>query len=185
MYVILPGVFGTRMCFHCLDCNGDSTDIGYMNKDCNACCDYMGHNHRAMGGYAGLATGMAFATEYQGEGTPHGHGFISLANMYQHHNLEEIGKMIAHISQKITAADMLERITQFVEHVQREDHFEADKHESNIGQPESEFHANNAGPLKKRALEHAPCFLVHCSGISLYVAWFSKLSPKNTPQRQR
>lgn len=35
-----------------------------------------------MGGYAGLATGLAFATEYQGEATPHGHGFVSLANMY-------------------------------------------------------------------------------------------------------
>ena len=32
-------------------------------------------------GFAGLATGLAFATEFQGDGTPHGHGFVSLANM--------------------------------------------------------------------------------------------------------
>ena len=50
-----------------------------------------------MGGYAGLATGMAFATEYQGEATPHGHGFVSLANMYQHHNLEQIGSIIERV----------------------------------------------------------------------------------------
>ena len=34
-----------------------------------------------MGGYAGIATAMAFATEYQGEATPHGHGFISFEDI--------------------------------------------------------------------------------------------------------
>ena len=49
---------------------------------------------KLMGGYAGLATALAFATEYQGEATPHGHGFISLANIYQHNNLHTISTMI-------------------------------------------------------------------------------------------
>ena len=74
-----------------------------------------------MGGYAGLATGMAFATEYQGEATPHGHGFDSFVNMYQHHNLNEIGNLIEQNHRGISAEDMLERVTHFVEHLQRED----------------------------------------------------------------
>ena len=30
------------------------------------------------------AAAMGFATEFQGDGTSHGHGFVSLSNMYQH-----------------------------------------------------------------------------------------------------
>eukprot|EP00973_Karenia_brevis_P030831 4252972-Karenia_brevis.AAC.1 len=58
--------------------------------DACACSDYMGCNNKLMGGYAGLGTGLCFATEYQGEATPHGHGFVSLGNMYQYHTLDEI-----------------------------------------------------------------------------------------------
>ena len=93
-----------------------------------------------------MATAMAFATEYQGEATPHGHGFVSLANMYQHHTLEEIGNMIEHNSQKIAPEVMLERITKFCEHLQREDHFDHDQHDANLEELEKQFHANNDGP---------------------------------------
>ena len=34
------------------------------------------------------------ATELQGDGTPHGHGFVSRANMYQHNTLEDIKRLI-------------------------------------------------------------------------------------------
>ena len=94
MHVILPNLFGVRMCFMCPDCNADHTDPDVQRTVDVACSDYMGSNQKAIGGYAGLATGLAFATEYQGEASQHGHGFISLANMYQHHTLEEIGEMI-------------------------------------------------------------------------------------------
>ena len=72
------------MCFQCPDCNADSDEVGAgsVEFECAACSDYMGCNSKFMGGYAGLATGMGFATEFQGEGTPHGHGFVSLANMF-------------------------------------------------------------------------------------------------------
>ena len=53
-----------------------------------------------------------------GEATPHGHGFISLANMYQHHNLDEIRRMIEANRQSISPEQMLQRITHFVEHLQ-------------------------------------------------------------------
>ena len=96
MYVVLPLVFGIRMCFQCPDCNADAEEFNAESGDfeCAACSDYMGNNTKLMGGYAGLATGMGFATEFQGEGTPHGHGFVCLANMWQHHTLEEIGRII-------------------------------------------------------------------------------------------
>ena len=55
----------------------------------------MGNNARTMGGYAGLAQGLAFATELQGDSTPHGHGFMALANAYQHSTLEEIAEKIS------------------------------------------------------------------------------------------
>ena len=66
MYVILPTVFGLRMCFLCPDCNADGTDPKTKRLDF-ACSDCRGCNSKLVGGYAGMATGMAFATEYQGE----------------------------------------------------------------------------------------------------------------------
>ena len=60
-------------------CNADSDDVGCCS--CAGCSDYLGSNSKLLGGFAGLATGLAFATEFQGDGTPHGHGFVSLANM--------------------------------------------------------------------------------------------------------
>ena len=93
-----------------------------------------------------MATAMLFATEYQGEATPHGHGFISLANMYQHSTLEQIGNMIEKNAKGISPEDMLERITRFCEHLQREDHYDHEKHEKNLNSLEKQFHANNEGP---------------------------------------
>ena len=66
--VVVASLFGIRMCFHCPHCqNEDECD------DIEPCQDYLGTNMKLMGGYAGLATALAFATEYQGEATPHGH----------------------------------------------------------------------------------------------------------------
>eukprot|EP00973_Karenia_brevis_P023918 3297879-Karenia_brevis.AAC.1 len=66
-----------------------------------------------MGGYAGPATGMCFATEYQGEATPRGHGFVSLANMYQHHTLDDVRKLIKEKFKPISSEEMIRRITRF------------------------------------------------------------------------
>ena len=146
MYTILPALFGIRMCMRCPDCNVDRTDPQNRNDVTIACQDCMGSNMKSMGGYAGLATGMAFATEYQGESTPHGHGFISLANMYQHHNLEQIGNIIESNYNGITPEDMLDRVKKFVAHLQREDHIDNEQHQNNLEKFESDFHTNNAGP---------------------------------------
>ena len=88
------------MCLNCPDCSGADEEMGA--KEC-ACSDYMGCNNTLIGGYGGLFTGMCFATEYQGEATPHGHGFWSVANMYQHHTLEEIGILVEENFKKMYA----------------------------------------------------------------------------------
>ena len=143
------------MCFLCPDCNADPTE----NKAATvapSCSDCLGCNTKLMGGYAGLATAMGFATEYQGEATPHGHGFVSLANMYQQHTLEEIGNMIERNSEDIAPEAMLERITRFCEHMQREDHYDQEKHDLNAPNYEKLFHANNEGPPEQLYLSVRP-----------------------------
>ncbi len=101
-----------------------------------------------MGGYAGLATAAAFATEFQGDGTGHGHGFVSLANMYQFNSLETIAQILEHNIHGLSPEEMVERITNFIEHLQREDHFNDELHQSQVNALEEEFHKNNAGPTK-------------------------------------
>ena len=56
MKVVVPAIFGVRMCFNCPDCNIDLTDSSCRTSGCSACSDYMGTNMKATGGYAGLAT---------------------------------------------------------------------------------------------------------------------------------
>ena len=139
MHVILPCIFGVRMCLLCPDCNIDHTDHIEEKLHSSPCMDYMGSNNKAMGGYAGLATGLCFATEYQGEGTHHGHGFISLANMYQHCTLEEIGHIIEKNARNIKTEDMLQRVIHFVEHLQREDHIDDTAHQQSLPQLEKKI----------------------------------------------
>lgn len=100
-YVLLPGVLGLRMCLRCPHCNVDSQDPFYMNdprrqaRKCQQCCqDLLGKNTKGMGGYAGLAESLALANEHQAEGTPHGHGFAVLNNIYQHGSLKDIADLI-------------------------------------------------------------------------------------------
>ena len=163
MYTILPAIFGIRMCMRCPDCNVDRTDPRNKNDVTVACQDCMGSNMKSMGGYAGLATGMAFATEYQGEATPHGHGFVSLANMYQHHNLEQIGNIIESNYNGITPEEMLNRVKSFVNHLQREDHMDNEQHQSNLDKFEADFQKNNAGPDENIHLSVRSASLYTCS----------------------
>ena len=41
-----------------------------------------------------MADAMGFATEFQGDGTPYGHGFVNLVNAYQHGTLQDIAKLV-------------------------------------------------------------------------------------------
>ena len=151
------------MCLACPDCNTDHTDAHIKRHSETACSDYMGSNSKAIGGYAGLCSGLAIATEYQGEGTPHGHGFAVLANMYQHHNLDEIRQMIEHNRKGISPDEMLQRVTHFVEHLQREDHFDNDQHQKDLPHLEEQFHANNAGVRRNHHLSVRPECMYTCT----------------------
>ena len=157
MRVISPGVFGISMCFSCPDCNCDVTDQGY-DGSWHPCSDYLGYNSKLMGGYAGLATALAFAVEYQGEATPHAYGFVSLANMYQYHTLEEVGRILEKNAQGMSPDVMLRRLFRFREHLQKEDHFYPQEHEDNLESLEKQFHANNAGPPENIYISVRPSF---------------------------
>ena len=82
-----------------------------------------------MSGFAGLATGLALATEFEGDGTPHAHGFVSLANMYQHHSLASIGDIISSNQHGLGPDAVVESITNCVEDLQRENHLDNDQHQ--------------------------------------------------------
>ena len=79
-----------------------------------------------MGGYAGLSQGMAFAIEFQGDATPHGHGFISLANTYQPATLEDIAIQIE------GNASFFQSVTKYVSHLQTEEHLDHDAQQRNL-----------------------------------------------------
>ena len=155
MQVVIPAAFGIHMYLHCPDC---AADRQHVRHTCG-CSDYLGNNHKSLGGYAGLATALAFATEFQGDGTPHGHGFVSLANMYQHNNLEQIANMLQKNVHGCATSEMVQRITDFIEHLNREDHFNDEQHQTSLESLENEFHNNNAGPTKNIHLSVRPSSL--------------------------
>ena len=163
MYVVIPAAFGLRMCFNCPDCNVDETDRRTDRSLCS-CQDLMGSNAKLQGGYAGIAESCAFAHEFQGDGTPHGHGFVSLANAYQHATLDDIAALIKSNVHNLSPDDMIERIKAFKQHVEREDHFDNDGHQNNLSQLEKEFHANNSGPQRNIFLSVRPRFFYTAAG---------------------
>ncbi len=118
-----------------------------------------GNNHKAMGGHAGLGAAMAVATEFQGDGTPHGHGFLALHNMFQFNDLEEIAAMLEKNIHNIDGKEMVERVKQFIEHVQCEDHINHEEHQESLGSLEQQFHHNNFGPKENAHLS------VRCTGM--------------------
>ena len=56
--VLTPAALGVRMCFHCPDCNAGCDARCERHESCSG---YLGNNHKTMGGYAGIATAIAFA----------------------------------------------------------------------------------------------------------------------------
>ncbi len=128
MYVVIPACFGVRMCFNCPHCNIDSTDPN-RREEHMGCADLLGCDNKLTGGFAGIATAMAFANEFQGEGAPHGHGFLSLANIYQHNTVHQIATTLESNSRGMCAGDLVQRVKDFCDHVQRESHVDQSQHE--------------------------------------------------------
>ena len=147
MKVHLPLLYGIRMCFHCPACNVDEYDdtasaiLGahsVLRSSSGGCQNNFGSNATLAGGFAGLAQGLAFANEFQGDGTPHGHGFVSLANAYQHSTLQDIAECIE------ANADFLHRLMKFNEHLQTEEHMDHEAHQRNIDTLQRSFHKNHS-----------------------------------------
>eukprot|EP00973_Karenia_brevis_P038710 5342685-Karenia_brevis.AAC.1 len=69
-----------------------------------------------MGGQAGIAIGGAVATELQGDGTPHRHGFVAFSNIFQYSSLDHIADNLVNNIHNCTGNEMLTRITKFIEH---------------------------------------------------------------------
>ena len=82
MRVVLPLVFGIRMCFNCPHCNVDDADLDTFQSTVQQCSNCFGCNQKLMGGCACLATALAFAVEYTKDGSPHAHGLVALSNLY-------------------------------------------------------------------------------------------------------
>ena len=111
---------------------------------------------KPMGGFAGLAQAMAFATEFQGDGTPHGHGFVALVNAWQHGSLQTIADLISSGIAGLTEQEVLARLTDFLEHLNREDHFDDNAHQQQLPELERQFHRNNEGPRENIFLAARP-----------------------------
>ena len=170
MYVALPGVCGIRMCLNCPHCNCDKYDpLRSAVSNQTGCQDFMGRNTRPMGGFAGLAEALAFATELQGDGTLHGHGFISLANAWQHSSLQDIADRIDQYVANVKVEDVMNRLTNFMTHLSCEDHIDNDMHQSSLDALEEQFKRNNDGPHENIFLSCRPRFFYEqCTLPSLW-----------------
>lgn len=170
MYVALPGVFGVRMCLNCPHCNCDVHDpaMTQWNKQ-TGCQDRMGRNCKPLGGFAGLSEALAFATELQGDGTLHGHGFIALANAWQHSSLQDIADRLEQFASSLNSEDAVSRLTTFISHLSREDHVDNDKHQENLESLEEQFKRNNDGPKENIFLSCRPrSFYEKCNVPSVW-----------------
>ena len=104
------------------------------NLSSNQCQDLCGKSTKPLGGLAALAEALACAKELQGDGTIHAHGFLAIANAFQHSTIEDIGKLLVSRMYNLTEAEIVERVINFVEHLQREDHYKHDQHQEQLEQ---------------------------------------------------
>ena len=163
MRIVVPGIFGLRMCLRCPHCNIDTAD-----PDCKikpgvkiiGCSNCLGCNQKLLGGYAGLATSMGFSVEYTKEGTPHAHGLVALNNLYSTNSLWDIGAMLLangkscatkgtenanalRADSQHTHSDgesFVCRMKNFVNHLQRSSHMDQEHHNNHQDMLEDAFH---------------------------------------------
>ena len=99
-----------------------------------------------------MAEGLGGATEHQGDDTPHFHGIMAISTPYQMKTLVEIKDLI------LKDLNEVDRIKEFIAHMCREDHFDDAGHQSQLGQLEKEWAANQAGVAHLR-MAMKPSFL--------------------------
>ena len=95
------------------------------------CSNLFGKNGLLMGGCAGIATAIAMAVEYQKEMAPHGHGVVAVSNVYFHNTLPQIAELLDK-NIRDTRHDLVNRIQQYMNHVQRPSHCVVETHNKNL-----------------------------------------------------
>lgn len=115
-----------------------------------------------------MAEAMVCAKELQGDGTIHGHGFLAVANAFQHCTVEEIGKLLMSRIHGLTEKEIANRVIAFVEHLHREDHFDHEQHQELLESLENEFHNNNSGPLVNTFLSVRPRYFYDSNSACSY-----------------
>ena len=162
--------------------------IGIANKSStkHTLQDYMGRSTKPMGGFAGLAEAMAFATELQGDGTLHGHGFIALVNAWQHSSLQDIADRIDQYVSLLNVDDAMARLNSFMTHLSCEDHIDNDKHQASLDTLEEQFRSNNDGPKENIFLSCRSLGKPHAmSDFALRVKTFVKEPRVHCPDGRR
>ena len=127
--VRLACALGLRMCPICPRCNETE----------HPCQDKFGSNMTPLGGILGGCTALGAATEHQGVGTPHLHGNIHLACIYQYHTLQEIADRIV---EKAFDPDL---VKSFQAWMHKEDPPEPMQHEAFTERVEQEWQQRFAG----------------------------------------
>ena len=125
--VVVPRVFGYRMCLAYPHCTCHSGDPARSSECKMGCSDLRGSNAKLMGGYAGLASGACFSVEYQKEASPHVHGLVALTNIFSHQSLHAITKHLQKVAMDERLA-LIQRIKSFVNHLERSSDFNVEQH---------------------------------------------------------
>ncbi|CAK0874374.1 unnamed protein product [Prorocentrum cordatum] len=150
--VILGRLLGLRLCAEC------GVARRYRRQPRCCCTDKFGSNSRPMGGIFGVAAALLGAVENQHLGTLHFHGFVYLANMFQHAPLTEIARTIRE------SPGLADAVKEWHAWVHREEHWAPEEHRESLPSLESEWRQNH------RASEHV--------GLCRWPAYVDHAEPK-------
>ncbi|CAK0814769.1 unnamed protein product, partial [Prorocentrum cordatum] len=134
--VILGRPLDLRLCAEC------GVARKYRRQPRCCCTDKFGSDSRPMGGIFGVAAALLGAVENQHLGTLHFHGFVYLANMFQHAPLIEIARKIRE------SPGLADSVKEWHAWVHREEHWAPEEHRENLPSLELEWRQNH------RASEH-------------------------------
>ena len=119
--IVFASLMGVKMCARCPHCNDEDGRQPCQNK--------FGNNSLPFGGTGGFCDSLAQGLEHQGEGTPHGHGLLNFVTPYQHRSLYDIHQLI---EADDNPDALVVSIKAYSEHLQREDHYDHEGHETNL-----------------------------------------------------
>ncbi len=86
-----------------------------------------------------MCNNVGGATEYQGDGTPHFHGFLDLIHAYKDRTLQEIADMIR------SKCMHVREVKAYVQHICREEHYDHEQHQRKVSEYEEAWKHNYSG----------------------------------------